>query len=145
MTGFRIAPGGAQEYFNIRPDISTFAKAIGAGFPVAAFGGTAEVMAIEASNEVMHGGTYTANPLVLAAANAVLQRISARKLPYIRAFHPGQFERWFLSTAHTERDIDITIDATAESMREVAKRIPPTMSPGHHFGTTLADSGEMPE
>jgi glutamate-1-semialdehyde 2,1-aminomutase len=217
MTGFRIAPGGAQEYFNIRPDISTFAKAIGAGFPVAAFGGTAEVMAIEASNEVMHGGTYTANPLVLAAANAVLQRIEREKatmyprlftlsdrlrqglvraireagfhcldqgvgpffqiffgdtdkdrlynyrdtMAYVRDdiysawheemqkrgvyFHPGQFERWFLSTAHTERDIDITIDATAESMREVAKRIPPTMSPGHHFGTTLADSGEMPE
>ena len=49
MTGFRVAPGGAQEYYGVRPDISTFAKAIGAGFPLACFGGTAEVMGIEAA------------------------------------------------------------------------------------------------
>jgi glutamate-1-semialdehyde 2,1-aminomutase len=79
MTGFRIAPGGAQEYYNIRPDISTFAKVLGGGFPVACFGGTREVMQIEADNEVMHGGTYTASPLVLAAADAVLRRIERDK------------------------------------------------------------------
>src|SRR5919197_1094250 len=79
MTGFRIAPGGAQEYYDIRPDISTFAKVLGGGFPVACFGGTREVMQIEADNEVMHGGTYTASPLVLAAADAVLRRIERDK------------------------------------------------------------------
>jgi len=195
MTGFRIAPGGAQEYYNIKPDISTFAKAIGAGFPVACFGGTKEVMEIEAKNEVMHGGTYTASPLVLAAADAVLQRIERDKetmyprlfelserlrdglvrvireagfhcfgqgvgplfqvfignkdidrlynyrdtMDFVRndiysAFHaemqkrgiychPSVFERWFLSTEHTDQEIDDTIAAADESIRAVAKKM----------------------
>jgi glutamate-1-semialdehyde 2,1-aminomutase len=195
MTGFRIAPGGAQEYYNIKPDISTFAKAIGAGFPVACFGGTKEVMEIEAKNEVMHGGTYTASPLVLAAADAVLQRIERDKetmyprlfelsgrlrdglvrvirdagfhcigqgvgplfqvfignkdidqlynyrdtMDYVRndiysAFHaemqkrgiychPSVFERWFMSTEHTDQEIDDTIAAAEESIRVVAKKL----------------------
>jgi len=195
MTGFRIAPGGAQEYYNIKPDISTFAKAIGAGFPVACFGGTRDVMEIEAKNEVMHGGTYTASPLVLAAADAVLQRIERDKetmyprlfelserlrdglvrvirdagfhcfgqgvgplfqvfignkdierlynyrdtMDFVRndiysAFHaemqqrgiychPSVFERWFLSTEHTDQEIDDTIAAADESIRAVAKKM----------------------
>ncbi len=198
MTGFRLAPGGAQDYYDVRPDITALAKVIGGGFPVAAFGGTAEVMAIEARNEVLHGGTYTANPLVLAAANAVLGRIEREKdtmyprlfalaerlsgglvrairqagyhcvaqgvgplfqiffgdapverlynyrdtSAYVREdlygawheemqrrgvyFHPGQFERWFVSTAHTEADIDATIEVAREAIQAVAARIPPS-------------------
>jgi glutamate-1-semialdehyde 2,1-aminomutase len=195
MTGFRIAPGGAQEYYNIKPDISTFAKVIGGGFPVACFGGTQEVMEIEAKNEVMHGGTYTGSPLALAAADAVLKRIERDKqtmyprlfelsgrlrdglvrvirdagfhcfgqgigplfqvfignsdidrlynyrdtMAFVRndiysAFHaemqqrgiychPSVFERWFLSTEHTDQDIDDTIAAADESIRAVARKL----------------------
>ena len=169
-------------------------RVIGGGFPVACFGGTKEVMEIEAKNEVMHGGTYTASPLALAAADAVLKRIERDKdtmyprlfelserlrdglvrvirdagfhcfgqgigplfqvfignsdidrlynyrdtVGYVRedifsAFHaemqkrgiychPGQFERWFLSTEHTDQDIDDTIAAADESIRAVAKK-----------------------
>jgi glutamate-1-semialdehyde 2,1-aminomutase len=79
ITGFRVAPGGAQELYGVLPDITTFAKALGGGFPIAAFGGSAEVMGMEARNEVMHGGTYTANLVALAAANAVLSEMQARR------------------------------------------------------------------
>lgn len=79
ITGFRLAPGGAQERFGVIPDLATFAKALGGGFPIAAFGGSADVMALEATNQVMHGGTYTANVLALAAAKAVLTRIREQR------------------------------------------------------------------
>jgi glutamate-1-semialdehyde aminotransferase len=49
-------------------------------------------------------------------------------------FHPGQFERWFLSTEHTERDIDLTIAAAEESIGAVARRIPPAMGTRPHPG-----------
>src|SRR5438132_3582052 len=55
-------------------------------------------------------------------------------------FHPGQFERWFLSTEHTERDIDLTIAAAEESIGAVAGRIPPTMGTRPHPGHQLADA-----
>ena len=79
ITGFRVAPGGAQELYGVTADITTFAKALGGGYPIAAFGGSAEVMGMEARNEVMHGGTYTANLVALAAANAVLGEMTARR------------------------------------------------------------------
>jgi glutamate-1-semialdehyde 2,1-aminomutase len=75
ITGFRLAPGGAQEYFDVAADIVAYGKAIGGGFPLAAFGGSAEVMAMEVSGEAYHGGTYTGSPLVLAAANVVLDEM----------------------------------------------------------------------
>ena len=75
ITGFRLSLGGAQGHFDVRPDISTFGKALGAGMPVAAFGGSAEVMALEAENVVYHGGTYTAMPMSLAASNVVLSEM----------------------------------------------------------------------
>lgn len=75
-TGFRLGMGGATEYYDLEPDIVTWAKALGAGYPIAAFGGTREVMALEASNEVMHGGTYNAHTVAIAAARCTLQIMS---------------------------------------------------------------------
>jgi glutamate-1-semialdehyde 2,1-aminomutase len=195
ITGFRVAPGGAQELYGVTPDISTFAKALGGGYPIAAFGGSREVMDLEARNEVMHGGTYTANLVALAAANAVLNemrehrselwsrlngfgeqlcvglgdacreaglrnivqgvgpiwhiffaRPDAPDLGRIRNyrealaytsnevfdrfhtammergvyFHPYHFERWFISTAHDEHDVQQTLEAAADAAEEVA-------------------------
>jgi len=72
-TGFRVAPGGAQELYGIHADLTTYAKALGNGYPVACFGGRAEVMdVIGAGGGVVHGGTYTANLVALSAANATL-------------------------------------------------------------------------
>ena len=73
-TGFRVAPGGAQALYGIHADLTTFAKAMGNGYPVAAFGGRADVMDVVGSHPggVVHGGTYTANMVALSAAHATL-------------------------------------------------------------------------
>jgi glutamate-1-semialdehyde 2,1-aminomutase len=74
-SGFRVAKGGAQELYGIHADLTTYAKAMGNGYPVAAFGGKAEVMQVVGSHAggVVHGGTYTANLVALSAAHATLK------------------------------------------------------------------------
>ena len=73
-TGFRVAKGGAQELYGIFADLTTYAKAMGNGYPVAAFGGSTKVMDTISFAEggVTHGGTYTANMVALSAAKATL-------------------------------------------------------------------------
>ena len=73
-SGFRVAKGGAQSLYGIYADLTTYAKAMGNGYPVAAFGGRAAVMDVIGSNKgaVVHGGTYTANLVGLSAAQATL-------------------------------------------------------------------------
>ena len=66
-TGFRFARGGAAEYFGITPDLATYAKAMGNGYPAAAFGGREEVMSV-LPDKVSHGGTYAGNRVAAAAA-----------------------------------------------------------------------------
>ena len=77
-TGFRVAKGGAQELYGIYADLTSYAKAMGNGYPVAAFGGRAEVMDVVGSNRggVVHGGTYTGNLVALSAAHATLKIFS---------------------------------------------------------------------
>ncbi|MGQ0602766.1 MAG: guanitoxin biosynthesis PLP-dependent transaminase GntE [Anaerolineales bacterium] len=70
-TGFRVARGGAQELFGVQADLVTYAKAMGNGYPVAAFGGKREIMQ-QIGQGVIHGGTYCGNRLSMAAANATL-------------------------------------------------------------------------
>ncbi len=72
-TGFRIANGGAQEYFGVRADLVTYAKALGNGFPIAAIAGTEEVMSVVQPGQVALGGTYSGNAVGVAAANATLE------------------------------------------------------------------------
>jgi glutamate-1-semialdehyde 2,1-aminomutase len=76
ITGFRLAPGGAQQRFGVTPDIATFAKAIANGFPVAAITGRAAIMDLFATGGVIHGGTYNAQPLAMAATIATLEAVS---------------------------------------------------------------------
>jgi glutamate-1-semialdehyde 2,1-aminomutase len=71
-TGFRVAKGGVQELFGVQADLCTFAKAMGNGYPISAFGGRADIMRI-IENRVRHGGTYTAHSVSIAAANRTLQ------------------------------------------------------------------------
>ncbi len=187
MTGFRVAPGGAQSVFGLVPDLSTFGKIIGGGLPVGAFGGRADVMDLLAPlGPVYQAGTLSGNPLAMAAGLATLdelmagnayarleslgarlqagmedaarsagipvrfQRIGsmfcayfverevwnladalhADRARFARFFHgmldrgvylaPSQFEAGFLSTAHTEADIDATVRAAAETFRTLA-------------------------
>lgn len=74
-TGFRVAPGGAQELYGVQGDLATFAKSMGNGYPVAAFGGKAEVMEVVGKG-VAHGGTYTGNSVGMAAAEKTLEIIA---------------------------------------------------------------------
>ena len=76
MTGFRLARGGAQERFGIRPDLSTFGKVIGGGLPVGAFGGRAEIMdCLAPLGPVYQAGTLSGNPVAMAAGLANLQEL----------------------------------------------------------------------
>jgi glutamate-1-semialdehyde 2,1-aminomutase len=186
MTGFRLAKGGAQERFRIRPDLSCFGKVIGGGLPVGAFGGRAEIMdCLAPLGPVYQAGTLSGNPLAMAAGIAALQELSNNgayeKLEKLGAtleaglrnaaktagvpvqfnrcgsmfcayftsepvhnladamksdrerfkkyFHamlgqgiylaPSQFEAGFLSTAHTNEDIEKTIRAATAAMKRL--------------------------
>ncbi|KAB2879270.1 glutamate-1-semialdehyde 2,1-aminomutase [bacterium] len=185
MTGFRVAPGGAQELYGIKPDLTTFGKIIGGGLPVGAYGGRKDIMSMVAPLGPMYqAGTLSGNPLAMAAGLVALktlqerpeiyetlERLSARlenglneiihrsRLPLIQNrvgsmftlfftgesvedydsavkadkqrfilyfnamlqrgiyLAPSQFEAAFMSAAHTEDDIDRTLDSAESSLR----------------------------
>jgi glutamate-1-semialdehyde 2,1-aminomutase len=83
ITGFRLGLGGAQARLGVTPDLSVFAKGLGGGFPVAACGGRADIMALVANGTVSMAGTYAANGIAIAAANAALDELAT----------PGLFAR----------------------------------------------------
>jgi glutamate-1-semialdehyde 2,1-aminomutase len=84
MTGFRLAFGGAQELFGIKPDLTTLGKIIGGGLPVGAYGGRADVMRVVSPlGPVYQAGTLSGNPLAMASGLATLQELK-RSNPYPR-------------------------------------------------------------
>lgn len=88
MTGFRVALGGAQQLYGIRPDLTTLGKIIGGGMPVGAFGGKREIMQqIAPLGPVYQAGTLSGNPVAMAAGLATLEAISAP------SFHAALAER----------------------------------------------------
>lgn len=186
ITGLRASRGGAQELYGVQPDITVLAKALGAGFPVAAYGGSRTVMELVARDQVLHAGTYNGNVVAMSAAYATLheldkpgvyehlERLSAKlargideiltragfavqvqrvasffqvyfsprpireyrdaaqyaDLDKFRALHralrrrgvliyPYGLGRWFLSTAHTDSDIEATLNAIEDSVGEL--------------------------
>ncbi len=85
MTGFRVAFGGAQERYGIRPDLTTLGKVIGGGLPVGAYGGRRDIMSqIAPAGPVYQAGTLSGNPLAVAAGLAMLRHLQA---------HPEVYER----------------------------------------------------
>ena len=82
MTGFRVASGGAQQLYGIRPDLTTLGKVIGGGLPVGAYGGRADIMnSVAPAGPVYQAGTLSGNPLAVAAGLATLRRIEQEN-PY---------------------------------------------------------------
>ena len=80
MTGFRVAFGGAQELYNIRPDLTTMGKVVGGGLPVGGYGGPKEIMDLVAPLGPMYqAGTLSGNPLAMAAGCAMLKQLRDRK------------------------------------------------------------------
>jgi glutamate-1-semialdehyde 2,1-aminomutase len=178
MTGFRVAPGGAQQLYDITPDLTTLGKIIGGGLPIAAYGGRREIMnCIAPSGPIYQAGTLSGNPLAVSAGLAMLRYIQAHPEIYHhleraaaalaacapegitvnrvgsmmtwfftdkpvtdaasartsdttrfgRFFHamlergiylpPSQYEALFVSAAHTQADIERTIEAARESFQ----------------------------
>ena len=106
-TGFRIANGGAQEYYRIKPDLITYAKALGNGYPVAAFGGKREIMSI-IGHGVAIGGTYTNNKPGVAAAYATLKLLKEK--PIIKTIEKrGQRLMDGLKEIFEENDMQVAI------------------------------------
>ena len=78
MTGFRLALGGAQERFGIKPDLTTLGKIIGGGLPIAAYGGRADIMSkVAPLGPIYQAGTLSGNPLAVAAGIAMLRHLKA--------------------------------------------------------------------
>ena len=76
ITGFRVARGGAQERYGVRPDLTILGKIVGGGLPLAAFGGPAELMSrLAPAGDVYQAGTLSGNPLATAAGLSVLRRL----------------------------------------------------------------------
>lgn len=90
MTGFRVAYGGAQERYGVRPDLTTLGKVIGGGLPVGAYGGRRELMSLVApAGPVYQAGTLSGNPLAVAAGLAMLRTLKARPQIYAELEEKG--------------------------------------------------------
>jgi glutamate-1-semialdehyde 2,1-aminomutase len=85
ITGFRMALGGAQEYYGVKPDLTTLGKVLGGGFPMAAYAGREEIMQMIApSGRVYQAGTYSGNPVSVAAGLTTLKILRDRKRFYAK-------------------------------------------------------------
>ena len=89
ITGFRLSLGGAQQYFNIQPDLAIFAKAIASGYPISAIVGKREWMSLIEDAKVIHAGTMNTSNATVAAALATIQ-VLQKELPYERMFALGK-------------------------------------------------------
>ena len=74
-TGFRVALGGAQEIYGVEPDLSTYAKSMAAGFPIAMLAGKPEIMDFMSNGKVVHGGSFNSNVMSVSATHATLKHL----------------------------------------------------------------------
>jgi glutamate-1-semialdehyde 2,1-aminomutase len=108
MTGFRVARGGAQEIYGVKPDLSALGKVIGGGLPVGAFGGRAEIMdQLSPDGPVYQAGTLSGNPLVMAAGLAQLRQLERINGWKLLEDLGAQFEK-LARDAITQTKIDLT-------------------------------------
>ena len=86
ITGFRLGLHGAQGMFGVTPDLTTLAKAVGGGFPVAVYGGKAEIMDLTADGTVFRAKTLNANRVAMEAAYAALDFLNEKMGEFIKMY-----------------------------------------------------------
>ena len=108
-TGFRVALGGAQEIYGVEPDLSTYAKSMAAGFPIAMLAGKPEIMDSLSNGKVVHGGSFNTNVMSVSASHATLNYLLSNKNFYKNLNRSGEtFIKGLKEVAH-KNGIDILI------------------------------------
>jgi glutamate-1-semialdehyde 2,1-aminomutase len=114
IIAFRIGPNGAQGAFGVRPDLTTLGKIVGGGYPLAAFGGRADIMDqfdARRPGAMSHGGTFNGNPVAAAAGLATLRFLTAER--YERLASLGERVRQRIATGIAARGVDARVDGVA--------------------------------
>jgi glutamate-1-semialdehyde 2,1-aminomutase len=111
VQSFRLAPGGAQEFLGVVPDMTALGKIIGGGLPVGAFGGRKDIMDLfdptSGGDVVAHAGTFNANPMTLVAGEVVMNELTPEV--YERMNNLGEMLRQKLRAVFDELDMDVQI------------------------------------
>ena len=111
ITGFRVAPGGAQELFGVTPDLAVFGKAVAGGYPLSVLAGKAELMDMISRGEVGHAGTFNSNPIAIAAASATLAELTRDDgAAYRRLFETGAALMDGIREAAAETGVPVLVD-----------------------------------
>ena len=111
MTGFRLAPGGAQQRLNINADLVTYGKVIGAGLPVGAFGGRKEIMEqVAPLGNIYQAGTLSGNPLAMIAGYTLLTELKNHPEYYTELNEKGTFLQKGLTDIFKEKNIPVVIN-----------------------------------
>ncbi len=115
VIAFRIAYGGAQDYYGVKPDLTCFGKVVGGGMPVGAFGGRDDIMSLwdpsEGGSVVQHAGTFNGNPMTAVAGIATLESLTADKYEYLE--HLGNMLRNKLRTLFAELEVPMSVTGVA--------------------------------
>jgi glutamate-1-semialdehyde 2,1-aminomutase len=126
VVSFRVAYGGAQQYFEVSPDITCLGKLIGGGFPLGAFGGRSDIMAMfdpsRGRPAVPHPGSYNANPVGLVAGAVTLELLTPQAIEQVNA--RGQSVRDDLAAAFTEAGIPARITGLGSLFAIHLKEVP---------------------
>ena len=117
MTGFRLAPGGAQQKLNINADIVTYGKVLGGGMPVAAFGGRKEIMEhIAPLGRVYQAGTLSGNPVAVSCGFATLSILKNNPSIYLRLKEKGTILKNEISSILSQKSLAHTINQCGSMM-----------------------------
>ena len=108
-TGFRVALGGAQEIYGVEPDLSTYAKSMAAGFPIAMLAGKPEIMDFMANGKVVHGGSFNSNVMSVSATHATLKHLLTDKNFYKNLNQNGEKLIEGLKSAALKNNVQILI------------------------------------
>jgi glutamate-1-semialdehyde 2,1-aminomutase len=128
ITGFRLGPGGAQEYYKLRPDITVLGKILGGGLPLAAFGGKREIMEkLAPIGPVYQAGTFSGNPISVAAGITMLESIKRRgSRPYIHLEKQGRQLRKAISDTIDSKNVPAQVIGIASMFQVFFTKRPVT-------------------